>query len=224
MSDNEQNKREKQEAVKQRVHETLPAYRCHKVVRAGKIRQVMVELPGGTRVDLQSMGITIIKAPDEQFAEIAKQGLDGYILCFAGGVRMPVTPEWVSKHAPAVGGYFVMYQDGYTSYSPAAAFEAGYTRVDDETKNEQTDEAAVGPAPTPEQTHRDMAAAAEALEAGRRGTASRPAYDIAGDPVAAAIDALRVTDPDEIATDVRRLRQKAASYLTQVFEHIDRRA
>jgi hypothetical protein len=32
------------------------------------------------------------------------------------------------KHAH-VGGYFVVYDDGYTSYSPAAAFESGYSRI-----------------------------------------------------------------------------------------------
>lgn len=29
-----------------------------------------------------------------------------------------------------VGGYVVVYEDGFTSYSPAAAFEKGYTLVE----------------------------------------------------------------------------------------------
>lgn len=37
---------------------------------------------------------------------------------------------WVAHRKPEVGGYFVVYEDGYTSYSPAAAFEKGYTVVD----------------------------------------------------------------------------------------------
>ena len=42
-----------------------------------------------------------------------------------------VSPEYVAKHVPVVGGYYVRYDDGYESFSPAAAFEAGYTLVED---------------------------------------------------------------------------------------------
>lgn len=41
----------------------------------------------------------------------------------------PVDKAYVDKHQPQVGGYFVKYDDGYQSWSPAAAFEAGYTRL-----------------------------------------------------------------------------------------------
>jgi len=37
-----------------------------------------------------------------------------------------VNLHWIGKHAPKAGGYFVVYRDGYTSYSPKAAFEEGY--------------------------------------------------------------------------------------------------
>lgn len=33
------------------------------------------------------------------------------------------------KHKPQAGGYYVLYKDGYTSFSPADAFEDGYTRI-----------------------------------------------------------------------------------------------
>jgi hypothetical protein len=33
------------------------------------------------------------------------------------------------KHSPEAGGYYVQYKDGYTSFSPAEAFEEGYTRL-----------------------------------------------------------------------------------------------
>lgn len=36
---------------------------------------------------------------------------------------------YVIKHKPEVGGYFVQYEDGYISYSPAKAFEEGYSIV-----------------------------------------------------------------------------------------------
>lgn len=41
-----------------------------------------------------------------------------------------VSDEWLKKHNPEVGGYFVVYADGYESYSPVEAFEKGYTLGD----------------------------------------------------------------------------------------------
>lgn len=40
-----------------------------------------------------------------------------------------VTADYMEKHKPQVGGYWVQYVDGYQSFSPAKAFEEGYTRV-----------------------------------------------------------------------------------------------
>lgn len=41
-----------------------------------------------------------------------------------------VGAAWVAKHNPQPGGYYVAYADGYSSYSPAEAFESGYTPVE----------------------------------------------------------------------------------------------
>lgn len=81
----------------------LPKYRCHKVVRAAKITELR---PNG-----------IPGAPDLVLGEV-------------GGI-VTMLPDWHAKHRPQVGGYFVQYEDGYTSFSPAAAFEGGYTRVEE---------------------------------------------------------------------------------------------
>lgn len=35
--------------------------------------------------------------------------------------------DFMQKHQPIAGGYVVFYADGYTSFSPRAAFEEGYT-------------------------------------------------------------------------------------------------
>jgi hypothetical protein len=40
-----------------------------------------------------------------------------------------VDGAYLLKHDPRPGGYFVEYADGYRSFSPAEAFEAGYTRI-----------------------------------------------------------------------------------------------
>lgn len=43
------------------------------------------------------------------------------------GVDAPVSCDYMDKHQPWEGGYYVRYADGYESFSPAEAFEAGYT-------------------------------------------------------------------------------------------------
>ena len=51
-------------------------------------------------------------------------------------LKAEVSAAYVEKHTPRVGGYFVRYEDGYESFSPAAAFEGGYTSVDAELAGE----------------------------------------------------------------------------------------
>ena len=40
-----------------------------------------------------------------------------------------VSGDYLGKHTPQLGGYYVVYDDGYSSFSPAKAFEEGYTRL-----------------------------------------------------------------------------------------------
>ena len=46
-----------------------------------------------------------------------------------GYAPFKVSDTFITKHDPHPGGYYVSYADGYTSYSPAKAFEDGYTRI-----------------------------------------------------------------------------------------------
>ena len=81
----------------------LPKYKCFKEVRAAKITGIEPrdEKDGGTNL---------------LFGEISG--------------RMEVDDDWRNQNpACNVGGYFVVYKDGYTSYSPAEAFESGYTKI-----------------------------------------------------------------------------------------------
>lgn len=80
----------------------IPRYKAHKIVRAAKI------------TELRANGVE--GAPDLVLGEI-------------GGI-VSMLPDWHAKHTPHVGGYFVLYEDGYQSFSPAKAFEEGYTRFD----------------------------------------------------------------------------------------------
>ena len=42
--------------------------------------------------------------------------------------RILVSHAYMDKHKPQVDGYYVRYPDGYESWSPAEAFEDGYTK------------------------------------------------------------------------------------------------
>ena len=37
--------------------------------------------------------------------------------------------DTIHKNKPFVGGYYVVYKDGYKSFSPADAFEDGYSKL-----------------------------------------------------------------------------------------------
>lgn len=40
-----------------------------------------------------------------------------------------VTTDYLEKHEPVAGGYYVRYADGYESFSPAEPFESGYSEL-----------------------------------------------------------------------------------------------
>ena len=81
----------------------MPRYQCHKKVWALRIKDVVIPENGD--------GSAIITPSN-----------DGY-------GAFVVDREYVQKHKPQVGGFYVVYEDGYKSFSPGDAFEAGYTRI-----------------------------------------------------------------------------------------------
>lgn len=88
----------------------MPKYKCHKEVSALKIKAIMNPNEG---IDQDDDGERLLTFMDEGFEAAV------YI----------VDREYMQKHKPQVGGYYVVYADGYKSFSPADAFESGYTRL-----------------------------------------------------------------------------------------------
>lgn len=86
----------------------MPRYQCHKQVHALKIKDIR-------------------QAPADQ----EKQHVDGdWLLIPEDASYSPICvghTEYLARHNPQAGGYYVVYDDGYTSYSPAKAFEEGYS-------------------------------------------------------------------------------------------------
>lgn len=84
--------------------DVLPLYKCHKVVRAAKIQWI-----------------------DARPETVEEQGSPLLSLEYGtSGQMCGISAEFIQKHKPESGGYLVVYEDGYLSYSPAEVFEAGY--------------------------------------------------------------------------------------------------
>lgn len=98
----------------------MNSYRSHRVVEAAKIVDISREY-GPER------GATTHMENDE---EVKVYGpTQGATLRLEGDETVKVSVGYLSKHQPSVGGYFVLYEDGYASWSPADVFEAGYTEI-----------------------------------------------------------------------------------------------
>lgn len=84
----------------------LPTYQCHKSVQAFKIDSVLPISPGVVRLCGVPAAGDPLKIPTAD-----------------------VSSFWFMRHRPRTGGWFVIYGDGYESFSPAEAFEKGYSVV-----------------------------------------------------------------------------------------------
>ena len=87
----------------------MPKYRCHKEVWALKIKAIVNPNDGLETDD----GERVLTFSDKRYEHAA----------------FVVNDDYIKKHNPQVGGYYVIYKDGYKSFSPAEAFEEGYTRI-----------------------------------------------------------------------------------------------
>lgn len=99
------------------VQMAMPCYRSHKMVWALQIKEVIKHAHPDPNYD----DSVFEASPEFQGAHL--------FIVEEGFAPIPVTADWYRKHNPQAGGYYVMYKDGYTSYSPAQAFEEGYTLV-----------------------------------------------------------------------------------------------
>ncbi len=91
-----------------RPQQELPKYQSHKKVWALKIKEIKKSNVGQ---DYDWDGKYIITPEDDRYAPFE------------------VDNVYHRKHEPKAGGYYVVYEGGYRSFSPADAFESGYTLI-----------------------------------------------------------------------------------------------
>lgn len=89
----------------------LPKYNCHKEVHALKIARATDYVALTDNADDLTGGILTFE--DTRFAQIV------------------VDVDWWRRFNPTEPdlGYYVVYADGYKSWSPTKAFEDGYTEI-----------------------------------------------------------------------------------------------
>lgn len=88
----------------------MPRYKCHKEVWALKI----------AKIDHKPNPDETGKSGASSYGAVITPADEGY-------APFEVPAEYVTKHNPKDGGYYVVYADGYKSFSPAKAFEDGYS-------------------------------------------------------------------------------------------------
>jgi len=89
----------------------MPRYQSHKKVWALKIAKIVTDLELAQKEDRETDGSATITPAEEGYGPFKVDG------------------DYMRKHQPTVGGYYVVYEDGYKSFSPAEAFESGYTEL-----------------------------------------------------------------------------------------------
>ena len=89
----------------------MQKYKCHKEVEAFQVHEVR----RFTRLN----DCSDPSEGEESWVELLGEP----------GDRAIVSDVYMSKHTVKLGGYYVRYADGYESFSPADAFEGGYTAI-----------------------------------------------------------------------------------------------
>lgn len=108
------------------VSTPMPQYKSHKNVWALKIKEITVANPP-TIAELEEILAGQEFHGDEEIVGAMITPEEN------GFAAFPVSRRYMLKHNPQVGGYYVVYADGYKSWSPAQAFEGGYAPILGET-------------------------------------------------------------------------------------------
>lgn len=80
----------------------IPRYQSIKLVQAFKIKSIVL-VEGGYRLEAEGSPHGVV-----------------------------VDKAYFDKHQPKTGGYYVHYEDGYQSWSPAPTFESGYILIEED--------------------------------------------------------------------------------------------
>lgn len=89
----------------------MPKYVSHKKVWALKIKSVLQDNEYASNGEISEILGAELEVEEPGYAPVR------------------VDRDYLYKHQPKAGGYYVVYEDGYKSFSPAKAFEEGYDKL-----------------------------------------------------------------------------------------------
>jgi hypothetical protein len=92
----------------------MPKYKSHKIVWALKIKSIHRDYDD------------LVASKENDGSAIITPEEEGY-------KPFRVDSDYLKKHEPLNGGYYVVYEDGYKSFSPADVFEKGNTLIKETT-------------------------------------------------------------------------------------------
>lgn len=100
------------------IERELPKYQCHKIVHALKIDRVESLAQDGAKLYPADAGYLPFNV-----------GADFVMRNIKAPVNRIVFADGKIKDFFDTTGYYVVYSDGYLSWSPTEAFEQGYSRI-----------------------------------------------------------------------------------------------
>lgn len=105
----------------------MPVWKCHKEVEAFKIHNITAQ-PEGTAAGKEPER-RLVPVPRENGVEMLPSACKTEYVIAAENPELfvIVNDSYMLKHGPFIGGYYVKYSNGHESFSPAEAFEDGYT-------------------------------------------------------------------------------------------------
>ena len=89
----------------------MPKYKCHKEIWALQIKSIEYDRDQAIDENRDTDGSAMITPAEDGYAPFR------------------VDHNYVRKHEPYVGGFYVVYKDGYKSFSPEDAIRDGYTWI-----------------------------------------------------------------------------------------------
>lgn len=89
----------------------MPKYKSHKEVYGLQSDAILLDSDKAHKENCETDGSAMLVPVRKEY----------------GPIR--VDREYLRKHDPRPGGYYVVYKDGYKSFLPAKAFEDGYTEI-----------------------------------------------------------------------------------------------
>ena len=101
-------------------------FKCHKEVDAFKISKITAQALGTEAGEPVPAEMVAVPYESGIAYEPAAQKTE-YLLESVEGDRLAVSEDFYVNHGVHTGGYFVRYANGHESFSPADAFESGYT-------------------------------------------------------------------------------------------------